>query len=214
MAGYVTVQREARGEFIEKKSRFIGSICPVDSEQKALDFIARVSKEFYDATHNVWCYVLREGQRSRFSDAGEPSGTAGRPALEVLVKEGVSDVCLVVTRYFGGILLGAGGLTRAYAAGAKVALDAAGLVRVVPFSLLEMDTDYSDYQRLEKLADDWGVKTEDTIFSDRVRLSLAVLKEKTDAFMRAARDLTSGRVKMTMTGYAMRPQSIERGEGT
>ena len=213
MAGYVTVQREARGEFIEKKSRFIGSICPVDSEQKRW-ILSRGYQRSLRRHHNVWCYVLREGQRSRFSDASEPSRYGGAAGAGGVCQRGVSDVCLVVTRYFGGILLGAGGLTRAYAAGAKVALDAAGLVRVVPFSLLEMDTDYSDYQRLEKLADDWGVKTEDTIFSDRVRLSLAVLKEKTDAFMRAARDLTSGRVKMTMTGYAMRPQSIERGEGT
>lgn len=108
---YKTVRAESQDEFVERKSRFIGYIAPVKTEKEAQDFIVKISKQHFDATHNVYAYVLRDGMTRRYSDNGEPQGTAGVPVLDVLLKEGLTDVCVVVTRYFGGIMLGAGGLS-------------------------------------------------------------------------------------------------------
>jgi len=208
---YITVGGEARGELIEKKSRFIGSICSADTEEKALDFIAKISREFYDATHNVWCYIVRDGNKTRFSDAGEPSGTAGRPALEVLTREGVTDVCLVIARYFGGTMLGAGGLVRAYAASAKKALDAAGIIKMAPFIVMELSSDYSDHARLSRLAADFEVAVENTTFLDKVNMTLAAEEEKAGRFADAVRDVTAGRCEPAISEIVMRPKEIERG---
>ena len=119
---YKTVKFNTKDEFVEKRSRFIGYCKPVTTEQEAIDFINKIKKDHWDATHNVYAYSLREGQIKRYSDDGEPSGTAGMPALDVILKNDVVDVVVVVTRYFGGVLLGTGGLVRAYAKGCKVAL--------------------------------------------------------------------------------------------
>ena len=118
---YVTVEREAVDEFIEKKSRFIGSCRPVQTEEEALDFIAKLKSQYWDASHNVYAYILREGNIARFSDDGEPQGTAGIPVIDTLKKAGVVDAVVVATRYFGGILLGGGGLIRAYSHTASIA---------------------------------------------------------------------------------------------
>ena len=119
---YKTVQKSSNDEFVEKRSRFIGYCTPVKSEQEAVDFINAKRSEHWNATHNVYAYSLREGNIKRYSDDGEPSGTAGMPVLEVITNNDVFDVCIVVTRYFGGVLLGTGGLVRAYSKGAKLAL--------------------------------------------------------------------------------------------
>ena len=128
MAVYKTVELESSDEFIEQRSKFIGYVKPVQTEQQALDFINEKRQKHWDATHNVYAYVLREGNIQRYSDDGEPHGTAGVPTLDVIIKSGVTDVVVVVTRYFGGILLGAGGLVRAYTKGAKIALDAGNII--------------------------------------------------------------------------------------
>ena len=120
----------AEAEYVEKRSRFIGQIWPADSEAEARARIEEARKRHYDARHNCWCYLIREGGVLRYSDDGEPQGTAGQPMLNVFQREGVWNVCCVVTRYFGGILLGAGGLTRAYGGTAKLALNAAGVSRM------------------------------------------------------------------------------------
>ena len=125
---YRTVRQSAADEFVEKKSRFIGHACPVTSEAQARAFIDQMRTTYWDASHHVYAYVVRSGGVTRFSDDGEPSGTAGMPVLEVMRRQQVQDVVVVVTRYFGGILLGAGGLIRAYAKGAKAGLDAAGII--------------------------------------------------------------------------------------
>ncbi len=124
---YFTIADHASDAFIERKSEFIGYIMPVSTDEDAHAFIDMIKKQHHDATHNVWAYILRGNgiEQKRFSDDGEPQGTAGMPVLEVIAKEGLTDVCVVVTRYFGGILLGAGGLVRAYSHGAKIAVDAA-----------------------------------------------------------------------------------------
>ena len=121
MDGYRTIRTAASAEFVEKKSRFIGHICPVTTQEEANEFIRQKKSEYWDATHNVYAYVLREGQTRRYSDDGEPQGTAGIPTLDVLLKEDLTDCVVVVTRYFGGTLLGTGGLVRAYSHGSKIA---------------------------------------------------------------------------------------------
>ncbi len=133
MADYKTVRAAASGELTEKRSRFIGYCKPVSTEEEATAFIASIRSRHWDARHNVYAYSLREGNLRRYSDDGEPSGTAGMPVLDVLQKSGVTDVCVVVTRYFGGVLLGTGGLVRAYSQAARLGLNAA---QVVPALLL------------------------------------------------------------------------------
>ncbi|MBQ1830507.1 MAG: YigZ family protein, partial [Ruminococcus sp.] len=125
---YKTVAREASDEFVEKRSRFIGYVKPVKTEEEAVAFINQKRSEHWDARHNVYAYSLREGNIKRYSDDGEPSGTAGMPVLDVIVKNEIYDVCVVVTRYFGGVLLGTGGLVRAYSQGSKIALESGGIV--------------------------------------------------------------------------------------
>ena len=125
---YKTVKIESSDEFTEKRSRFIGYVKPVKTEAEATEFINSIRSKHWDARHNVYAYSLREGNIKRYSDDGEPSGTAGMPVLDVITKNEVYDVCVVVTRYFGGVLLGTGGLVRAYSQGSKIALEAGQVV--------------------------------------------------------------------------------------
>ena len=147
MAEYKTVRKNAQDQFVEKRSRFIGYACPVQTEQEALDFITSKKSEHWDASHNVYAYILRDGTM-RFSDDGEPQGTAGMPVLDVLRKSGVTDVVTVATRYFGGILLGGGGLVRAYSHTASIALQAAQIITMRECLLLSLTCDYGRYGRV------------------------------------------------------------------
>ena len=145
---YKTIRQAASAEFVEKRSRFIGYISPVQTPEQAAEFIDSIKSQHWDATHNVPAYILREGNLCRFSDDGEPQGTAGMPVLSVMQKEGVTDCAIVVTRYFGGILLGGGGLVRAYSHSAKLALDAGGIVTRALCSIVRVRSDYTFYGRL------------------------------------------------------------------
>ena len=147
MAEYFVPTRAAQAEFVEKKSRFIGHIWPVETEAEARARIEEVKKKHYDARHNCWAFRLRTGSVERYSDDGEPQGTAGQPILNVFQREEVTNVLCVVTRYFGGILLGAGGLTRAYAKSAKDALDASGISAVRPWTVVECRCPYPLFER-------------------------------------------------------------------
>lgn len=203
MDGYIT-SGSARSEFTEKKSVFIGSIKSVTTEAQAKEFIAEVSREFSDATHNVYCYIIREGNVIRFSDNGEPSGTAGKPALEVLTREGVRDVCLVVTRYFGGIKLGAGGLVRAYAASAKKTLDAAGKCRMVPFLTAEALMSYSDWAPAADMIKHLPCELEGVEYGMDVSARLLLQASDLEQIESSLRDLTAGRVLFEVTGEVLR----------
>ena len=143
---YRTILNEASDEFIERKSRFIGYIKPVTTQEDAVSFINEIKSKHWDATHNVYAYILRDGQIRRYSDDGEPQGTAGIPVLDVLQKEGLTDCVVVVTRYFGGILLGGGGLVRAYSHAAKLAVDAAGVIKMSMCVRAECECDYGYYE--------------------------------------------------------------------
>ena len=143
MAEYYVPARDSETEFTEKRSRFIGHVWRVETEEEAREKIAQMKAKYYDARHNCWCYVIREGNITRYSDDGEPQGTAGQPMLEVFRREGVENVCCVVTRYFGGVLLGTGGLLRAYTRSAKDALAEAGLAVVRQWAETAVECPYN-----------------------------------------------------------------------
>lgn len=195
MASYKTVKTENQDEFIVKKSRFIGYVKPVKTQQEALDFISQIKTKHWDATHNVYAYVLQDGMTRRFSDDGEPQGTAGIPCLDVLLKEDVTDVCVVVTRYFGGIMLGAGGLVRAYSHGAKIALDSGGIITMSLCKIAKVITDYNFYGRLVPLICEEGGIIEDTVFTDSVEVTFRIPEEKLPFFEAKLIDVSCGKLR-------------------
>lgn len=193
MTSYKTVKKESSDEFIEKKSRFIGYVKPVKTVEEAVAFVNEIKSKHWDATHNVYAYCLRDGQVKRFSDDGEPQGTAGIPTLDVITKQGVVDVCVVVTRYFGGIMLGAGGLVRAYSHGAKIALDAGEVITMSLCKIVKVKTDYNFYGRLGPLICEEGGIVEDTIFTDAVEVIFRIPEEKLPFFEARLVDVSNGR---------------------
>ena len=196
-------------EFIEKKSRFIGRVWPVETEEEALQKIQEMKKQHYDATHNCWAYVIRDGGM-RFSDDGEPGGTAGNPMMQVLQREQLYNVVCVVTRYFGGILLGAGGLVRAYTKGAKLAVDAAGKSMKRVWSVLYVPCPYTFYERVKlEISAHEGI-IRDTQFGAEVELEVLIAEGKTQAFLDALTDLTSGTVEGLETGKEYRAFPISK----
>lgn len=164
---YTTIEGYAQAEFVERRSRFIGSILPVTCEEDALAFLTQKREQYWDATHNVYAYILRDGQLRRYSDDGEPQGTAGIPVLDVLQKEGLTDVAVVVTRYFGGVLLGAGGLVRAYSHGAKIAVDAAVKKTMSPATLFQLDFSYDLYGKISYILPKYHIRTQNSEFGWR-----------------------------------------------
>ncbi len=191
---YKTVHREAQDEFTEKRSRFIGYIQPVTTEEDALAFVARIKKQHWDAKHNVYAYVLRDGQIRRYSDDGEPQGTAGIPVLDVLVKSGITDAVVVVTRYFGGILLGGGGLVRAYGHAASLALEAGGTEERVLCEDYTVTCDYGQYGRVQPLIASHGGIIEDAAFEQDVTISFYIRKPFVAALQKDLADATAGSV--------------------
>ena len=174
MKEYKTVEFESKDEFVEKKSRFIGYVKPVKTQEEATNFINSIKSKHWDATHNVSAFVLRENNIQRSSDDGEPSGTAGVPTLDVLLKENLVDVCVVVTRYFGGTLLGAGGLIRAYSHSSKIAVEAGHIITMAPCKVLSVSVDYSFYDRLNILLSEFNSNIENSEFTDNVTVSFSV----------------------------------------
>lgn len=198
MQSYKTVEFEAKDEFIEQRSRFIGYVKPVTTEEEALEFINEKRQKHWDATHNVYAYSLRQGQLRRYSDDGEPHGTAGMPTLDVILKSEVTDVVVVVTRYFGGILLGTGGLVRAYTKGARIALEAGGIITMESCAVAELHCDYSRYGKIAALIPAAGGIIDDTSFTDCVNISYHLPTGNVDTFRKQLTDLTSGSVDTTI----------------
>ena len=197
---YRTLHSENNDEFTEKRSRFIGYACPVTTEQEALEYIGKIKKQHWDAKHNVYAYVLREGQIRRYSDDGEPQGTAGIPVLDVLVKGGITDAVLVVTRYFGGILLGGGGLVRAYGHAASIAVRAAGIEERVLCDELSVTCDYAQYGRVQPLLLGFGAVLDDTMFEDDVTLHFHIRKGQMASIDKELADATAGSVSCKIRG--------------
>lgn len=200
MKEYITVEHRYDEEYIINKSRFIGYCAPVTTQEEAVEFINEIKKRHSDATHNVYAYQIRSPEYSRYSDDGEPQGTAGVPVLDVIKKSGLTDVCVVVTRYFGGILLGAGGLVRAYSHSAKIAVEGANIIRMSPCSVLKVVCDYGFYGRLSTLVPEFGGIVEDTDFGENVTLVFRLQSKDEDAFRAALTESSFGKVFAEKTG--------------
>ena len=197
---YTTVSLEAHEEFEEKRSLFIGHAKHVDSEEEALDFIKQLKKKYSDATHNCFAYHLKGGIIARYSDDGEPQGTAGVPMLETIRKSGVDDVCVVVTRYFGGILLGAGGLVRAYSHSTSIAIEGAIPVTYEPYSTYQLRSGYSEYQKYSNILANNNAVIDDTEFGADVTVKFAIKRERAEALLNKISEAGYGRDIPEYTG--------------
>ena len=191
---YKTVLENASDEFVEKRSRFIGYCKPVKTEQEAIDFINEKRSEHWNATHNVYAYSLREGNIKRYSDDGEPSGTAGMPVLDVIVKNEIFDVVVVVTRYFGGVLLGTGGLVRAYSHGSKIAVEAAKPVIMQNCLVCEARCAYNQYGKVSSLIMGVGAAVDDTVSESDVLVKFHIKPDLLGTLNKKLADATSGEV--------------------
>ena len=194
MSSYTTIEGRAVAEIEEKKSRFIASVAHVETEEEALARLKQMREQYWDATHNVYAYIIRDGA-TRFSDDGEPGGTAGMPVLQVLQREELYNVTCVVTRYFGGTLLGAGGLVRAYAHGAKIAVDAAGRSIKRIWTNVYLPCPYSWYERIRLEVAAFGGMIRETQFGADVELDLLLPEEQTQGFLERVTDLSAGTIE-------------------
>ena len=203
MDEYLVPTQFGEDEFYEKKSHFIGRVWPVETEEEALARIQEMKKQHYDATHNCWAYIIKDGA-VRFSDDGEPGGTAGMPMLQVLQRAGLYNIVCVVTRYFGGILLGAGGLVRAYTKGAKIAVDAAGKSMKRVWTVLYVPCPYNFYERVKLLVAECEGIIRQTDFGAEVELELLFPEAQVTAFLDKLTDMTAGTVEGMETGQEYR----------
>lgn len=213
MEEYLVPTGYGEDEFTEKRSRFIGRIWLVETEEEALSKIQEMKKQHYDATHNCWAYIIHGGA-VRFSDDGEPGGTAGMPMLQVLQREGLNNVVCVVTRYFGGILLGAGGLVRAYTKGAKIAVDAAGKSVKRVWTVLYAPCPYSFYERVKLEIEAFGGILRSTDFGAEVDMEILFPQANAQLFLDRLTDLTSGTVEGMEIGQEYRALPIRKEDMT
>lgn len=187
------------GEIEEKKSRFIAAVQPVSSEEEALAFLAARKKEFWDARHNCHAFVIgKNSELQRCSDDGEPSGTAGRPMLEILLREGLHDTAVVVTRYFGGTLLGTGGLVRAYQGAVQAGLSNCRIAEKQIGREFTVRTDYTDLAKVQRLMAEEELPAVDTLYEDAVTLRFMTPEEKRESILAALTDATAGRATVTI----------------
>lgn len=193
MTEYCVPTAAGEASFTEKRSEFLGHVRPVESEEEARAFVAEMKKKYYDARHNCWCYILKSGQK-RYSDDGEPQGTAGQPMLNVLDREHVVDVLCVVTRYFGGILLGAGGLCRAYTKAAKDALDAAGICKMQPWLRQTVSAPYALFERVKLLIAAQAGVLEDAQYGADILVTYRIPAGADEALRTALREASSGTI--------------------
>ncbi len=209
MDEYLVPTSYGEDEFVEKKSRFIGRIWPAETEEEALCKIQEMKKRHYDATHNCWAYIIHSGP-VRFSDDGEPGGTAGMPILQVLQREDLQNVVCIVTRYFGGILLGAGGLVRAYAKGAKIAAEAAGKSVKRIWDVLYLPCPYPLYERVKLEIEKFDGIVRNAEFGAEVELEVLFPEARTHLFLERLTDMTSGTVEAMETGQEYCAFSISK----
>ncbi|MBO5374548.1 MAG: YigZ family protein [Clostridia bacterium] len=194
------LRSSAEIEFVEKKSVFIGFCASIENEEQALEIIKQRKKKFADARHNVYAYILGDGTISRYSDDSEPQGTAGMPVLNAIRMSGITDVCVVVTRYFGGILLGAGGLVRAYSTSASMALEAGGIAIYEDFFEIKCSCSYSDYQRLLPTLTGFSIIIDDTSFETDIVVNFAVPEDAFTELKEKINEAFAGRILLEIVG--------------
>ena len=210
MTEYYIPTAPAQAELVEKRSRFIGQVKPVETEEEARAFVEQVKKKHYDARHNCWCYRLQEGGVERYSDDGEPQGTAGQPMLNVFQREEITNVVCVVTRYFGGVLLGAGGLVRAYTQSAKDALDAAGVSVVRRWVEAAVPCPYSFLDRVKLEVEAHGGVLGEIEYAADVTVHALLPEEQAEAFSARMTELTAGGTAVQILGEAFKAVPVSR----
>ena len=208
MSDYIIPAGYGEAEYIDKKSRFIGQVQHAESVSEAMAFVESVRRKHADATHNVWAYVLADGQM-RWSDDGEPGGTSGQPTLNVFRSANVCDVVCVVTRYFGGILLGSGGLVRAYSKAASMALEAAGRARMAEWQSVAVECSYAHYERLRRLLEGEGAQDMAGDFAEFVTVTCLLPAGVPEQIGGRITDITAGGARMSVLGSVFRPQRLE-----
>ena len=195
---YRTIYQGGEDEIVEKKSRFIASVIPVENEEEALEFIEKTKKQYWDARHNCFAYVIGErGQLQRCSDDGEPNGTAGKPMLDVLLGNELRNVAVVVTRYFCGTLLGTGGLVRAYSQAVKAGLQASVMITKILGVKLHIETDYTTFGKIQYILAQRELKILDTVYTDKVELEVLIPKTELEQVMHAITEGTNAQADMT-----------------
>lgn len=195
---YKTIYQGNKAEIVEKKSRFIATVQPIQSEQEALEFIEKMKKQYWDASHNCFAYTVGERQElQRFSDDGEPGGTAGRPMLDVLIGEKIHNTAVVVTRYFGGTLLGTGGLVRAYQRSTKAGLDASTVITKKRGRRLKINTDYTGLGKIQYILAQRGLKIMDTQYTDSVCMKVLIPLDEEGSIKKEITEATNGQADMT-----------------
>ena len=210
MTEYYIPTAPAQAELVEKRSRFIGQVKPVETEEEARAFVEQVKKKHYDARHNCWCYRLQDGGVERYSDDGEPQGTAGQPMLNVFQREEITNVVCVVTRYFGGVLLGAGGLVRAYTQSAKDALDAAGISVVRRWVEAAVPCPYSFFDRVKLEVEGHGGVLGETEYAADVTVHALLPEGQVEAFSARMTELTAGGTAVQILGEAFKAVPMAR----
>ena len=198
MNPYTTIKNEASFQYEDRKSIFIATAAPVSTEAQALDFIAYVKKKYPDARHHVYAYVLRENSIMRFSDDREPQGTAGMPVLDAIRKNGCTDTAIVVIRYFGGTLLGTGGLVRAYSSAAIGSLEAAEIITYDIYTSMTVKVSYSDYQKLIPIFNENALRIDNINYTDSVIVEGRISKKSYVSFEKSVIDITGGRGEITI----------------
>jgi uncharacterized YigZ family protein len=196
MQGYITIKERSHFEYEDRKSVFIGEAMPVSTEADAIAFIDSVKKRYPDARHHVYAYVLRENSVMRFTDDHEPQGTAGMPVLDIIRKNGCTDVVIVVTRYFGGTLLGTGGLVRAYTSAALGALEGGEIIKYDVYTGAELSVSYSDYGKITSILDNLGFRIENTIYDVGITLSGRIVSSSFADLESALVEATAGRIEI------------------
>ena len=195
MEGYTTILHRAKFEYEDRKSVFVGFAAPVSTEADALSFLADVKKAYPDANHHVYAYVLRENSIMRFSDDREPQGTAGMPALDSIRKNKLTNVAVVIIRYFGGTLLGTGGLVRAYSAAATGALRAGEIITYDIYASYDIKVSYADYQKIISVLEEKGFRSESTKYTDSVVITGKIKKDAAEELISSMKEITSGRIE-------------------
>lgn len=198
MQEYLSLQKEGQSEYTDRKSVFYGFARPVSTEEEAVAYVKCIKARYPDARHHVYAYALRQQNITRFTDDGEPGGTAGLPTLDILRKGEITDAVIVVVRYFGGTLLGTGGLVKAYSSAASLAVQDARIIRFSLYAYVCVSVSYQDYQKLIPLLQDPGIRTDDQQFTDTVTLSLSFVAGREEEIRRQMTDLCSGRISWNL----------------